>query len=102
MNDIALGLLFIKNPFMIDYCPAYKFLKSKFVVCPPLESTIYLANYTAVACKSILSLTRIESDFKNISPLKSPAYDVLNLIVTLAYYFSDMVILLGSIDKSGP
>jgi hypothetical protein len=102
LKDIGLGLLFTKNPRMTDYWPAYRFLKSNDDVCPPLESTIYRANSTAVAWISILSFTKIDSDLRNISPLNSPASDVLNFKVKFAYCCYGITKLLGSIVKMGP
>ncbi len=61
------------NALIIDTCPVKRVPKSNEVVCDPLSSTINLANSTAVAWISIVSFTKIESDFKFITPLNKPA-----------------------------
>lgn len=40
---------------------------------------------------SILSLTKIDSDLRIISPLNSPGYVGLNLRITKAYYLDGIV-----------
>lgn len=87
---------------MTDYCPTKSVPKSKLVVCTPLSSTINLANSTAVACTSIVSLTNIESDFKLITPLKSPAYVGLYFTVIFDCYIGDIFNILGSTDNRAP
>lgn len=51
---------------------------------------------------SILSFTKIDYDFKNISPLNNPAYEVLNFIFTVVYFFYGITKLLGYTNNIGP
>jgi hypothetical protein len=61
-----------------------------------------LANSTAVAWTSIVSLTNIESDFKFITPLKSPAYVGLYFTVIFDCYIGDIFNIFGYTDSNAP
>lgn len=102
LNFIFFGLLLTINALINDYWPTNNVPKSKEVVWVPLSSTIKRANYTAVAWISIVSLTKIESDFKLIIPLKSPASVGLYFTINFSCCIGAILSTFGSIESRGP
>jgi hypothetical protein len=90
------------NALITDYWPVRRVPKSNRLVWFPLSSTINRENSTAVAWMSIVSFTRIESDFKLMTPLKSPAY--VGLYFTINFYCCIAAIfsIFGSIARRDP
>ena len=77
------------------YYPTSKVPKSNARVWLPLLSMTKRAKSTDVAWRSIWSLTKIESDFKLMIPLKSPASTGLYLTVIFDYYLAAIFKSLG-------